>query len=140
MNRGGASVTGALAMTWPMTNVARSARIIAGLRSCPAPLGYARNGLLDSVRQHLHADVAEEDAGVGVLAHLELGPELEVLELRVVHRPGVEEVRERAVGEDRAILDREGVLHRRILGRPAVQGFAVEERDEALLVLGGFGG
>ena len=31
-----------------------------------------------------------------------------------------------AVGEDGAVVDLEGVLERRVLGRPAVQGFSVE--------------
>ena len=74
----------------------------------------------------VHPGGVEVDAGVGagVGEHLELG--LEIGELRLLHRPDVEEVRALAVAGQRAVLDRPRV---RVLA--AFQPFSVAPSNSA---------
>ena len=73
------------------------------------------------------------DAGVGVGAGHDLGAEFKILEVGVVLGAHIKQVRAGAVDLDRAVDDREGFLM--LAGLPAVERFAVEERNPAIVAV-----
>jgi hypothetical protein len=80
----------------------------------------------------------EKDAGVGAGDEFEFAAELEVFEVMLLDIAGVEEMGEAAFADDASVFNGEGFGF--FVGRPAVEGFAVEEGDEAFFLVCGFVG